>query len=81
MKKCRYQVFDCGVPADYRHHNVDPSWKNSSFKTLHEAAQYAHNWLGRFSPWLYFHEVDGKFLLKPYDYSGCGDTIQIKKVK
>jgi hypothetical protein len=69
-----FKVFDGGKPANYEHHKVHSSWQNCTFKSFVEALNYAHKWLGVYSP--------GKILKlnTPYDYSGYGDIIEIRKV-
>jgi hypothetical protein len=69
-----YQVFDNNKPAQYPAHKVHPSWKQSKFNSFIEALNYAHKWLGNMSP--------GRILKlnDPYDYSGCGDILEIRRV-
>ena len=69
-----YQVFDNEKLADCISHKVDLTWKNSSFKTLKEARAYARNWLGLWAPGILLK------VNKPFDYSGYGDIIEIRKV-
>jgi hypothetical protein len=70
----KYTVYDNDRLACYPHHAVDSSWNNASFNTLKEAREYAHNWLGVYSP-----GVDGFKPNVPYDYSGYGDIIEIRQ--
>lgn len=69
-----FQVFDNDKPAQYPNCNVDSSWSNSVFTTFADACNYAKNWLGVY--W------DGKRLElnKSYDYSGCGDNLEIREI-
>lgn len=73
-----FTVFDNGKPADCFHHKVHPSWKQSTFNTFEEALEYARKWLAPMGG-----SYDGKegVVLEvntPYDYSGCGDLIEIR---
>jgi hypothetical protein len=76
-----YQVFDNGKPAQYPDHPVHPSRDNSTFETLREALVHAWKWLGPFGG-----SFDGSSGIPlqvgiPWDYSGHGDMIEIRKVK
>lgn len=70
----KFRVLDNDIPAEYPYHKVDASWSNSTFPTFVEALNYAHKWLGVYSP--------GRILKlnQPYDYSGYGDCISIIRV-
>lgn len=70
----KYQVLDGNKPAQFPNHQVHESWNNSIFNTYVEALNYAHKWLGEYSPGRVFQ------LNKKYDYSGYGDYIQIIKL-
>ncbi len=67
-----FSVFDNGKPAI----RGTDDWAENSFTSLSEALDYAHAWLGDYSP--------GKTVLwrvavnMLYDYSGYGDTIEIR---
>jgi len=69
----RYAVFDNEKPARHPDHTVHKSWSNHRFGSLSEAVNYAHNWLGSAG-------YDGLVLKPncPVDYSGFGDTIEIR---
>jgi hypothetical protein len=71
----KFQVLDNEVPAQYPYHKVDASWKDSVLKSYIEALNYAHKWLGLYSP--------GRILKlnQPYDYSGYGDYISIIRIQ
>lgn len=72
----KFKVYDNGKPAKYPECKVNKKWSNNSFDTFQEALQYAHHWLGDFSP---CDVSDSPIQLnEPYDYDGCGDTIEIK---
>jgi hypothetical protein len=67
-----FQVLDNGKPADYLHHTVDHSWKQSLFQTEEEAIAYAKHWTN-----------DRELKIKcgeSVDYSGYGDIVSIVKV-
>ena len=78
-----FQVFDGGKPAD---ETTVPrlkglGWENSKFETFEEAQKYARMWC---APYGSSYDGMNGFVLKlnePYDYSGCGDTIEIREVK
>lgn len=70
-----YQVFDNGKPADAEHQGLDGSWSNSKFDTLEEAQIYANHYLGFQKDILLLVELN-----VPYDYSGYGDFLEIRKV-
>lgn len=72
----KYQVFDNGKPADCHHHKVDASWANSTFSLAAEAVDYACKWLNWESVMGVLLEVN-----KPYDYSGYGDFIEIRRIE
>jgi hypothetical protein len=70
-----FQVYDGNKPADCANHKVHESWDKSLYCTFEEALGYADKWLGIYSP--------GIEVLKtniPYDYSGYGDIVDIRKV-
>ena len=69
----KYQVFDNGKPADYKHRNVHKSWDKSKFDSWQAAMAYARKWLGVFIVPLKIN--------KPVDYSGNGDMIEVRKIK
>jgi hypothetical protein len=70
-----FTVYDSNKPAKYPDHSVDPSWHTASFKTMTEAVAHAKNWLGRTYEGVLPKFWDGTLI----DYSGCGDTIEIRK--
>ena len=67
----RYQVLDNNKPAQYPYCNVSPSWNKSIYDSWEEAHEYAQKWLGDFAGC----ELKPN---EPYNYSGAGDTIEIK---
>jgi hypothetical protein len=70
-----FQVFDNEKPADCEHHNVNKSWSCSIFSSFKEARVYAKNWLGGS-----FEELAPKKPNVKINYSGYGDTIEIREV-
>lgn len=70
MKK--FQVFDTGKPAQFPYCEVSEEWDNSIFNTFSSAKEYALRWIG-------YREVDLKPDV-PFDYSGLGDTIEIRTI-
>lgn len=70
-----YEVYDNGKLAGYPYHDVDPTWKHPTYKTFEEAQTYAQNWLGEYSS-LCPTEPN-----QVIDYSGEGDTIEIREIK
>lgn len=69
-----FQVFDNGRPADCNNHKVHPTWNKSMYDSFEEAQQYCHQWLGEYA---------NCTPLKPnqkINYSGWGDTIEIREV-
>jgi len=70
-----FQVFCNNKPADTKGfpNLTKECWANSTFSTFEEAHDYAVSWLGHF-------EVGDMELGKVYDYSGYGDTIEIREV-
>lgn len=80
-----FQVFDGNRPADSRiwgkHLRDGSCWNNSIFSTFDEALAYARKWLGP----NHGGSEDGKEGInldvnQPYDYSGYGDVIEIRKI-
>lgn len=76
-----YQVLDNNKPADYKHHKVSHCWKQSTYSNFNDALMYARKWLGLALGGSY----DGKTGItlepnQPYDYSGYGDTIEIREI-
>ena len=72
-----YRVYDSGKPAHY----CCGDWNNSLFNTVGEAFRYAEKWV-RFSI-VNPSPADGSLTTEikfPYDYSGYGDTLEIKEV-
>lgn len=72
-----YQVFDSGKPAD---ENGFPrlagfGWENSRWQNMLSARSYAQEWLG--TTCQLPDDWDGS----PIDYSGYGDTIEIRKIE
>jgi hypothetical protein len=65
-----YAVYDCERPAA-----ADPSsvWGFYQWSTFEEAREYAVAWLGQWAE-VIPNNWDGKSV----DYSGCGDTIEIR---
>lgn len=88
-KNMKYQVFDNNKPADYKHCKVHNSWSNSKFHTFGAAFEYACKWLGNHNKILIdLYDEDNKtqseyvsLINVPIDYSGYGDTIEIREVK
>ena len=75
-----FQVFDSGHPADCHHCKVHSSWNNSKFNTFEEALKYARMWG---APYVGAYDGSSGVELKlgvPWDYSGYGDTIEIREV-
>ena len=68
----QYCVYDNGKPARYPDCKVDDSWDNNVFFTFDEAFAYARNWLGEWD--MLPSDWNGSSL----DYSGAGDTIEIR---
>ena len=69
----KFVVYDNNKFAKYPECNVHPSWSQCSYDTFEEALDYARRWLGMYG---------GGVVLKvnePWDYSGYGDTIEIRK--
>lgn len=72
-----FQVLDNGKPADSSEY---PSlkghgWNNSIFQFFEAAEAYAMLWLGKYSACA--PDVPDKKI----DYTGCGDTIEIKSLQ
>lgn len=69
-----YAVYDNGKPASRTGYpqitNIN-DWNTHRFSSIEDAVQYAHDWLGAWSLPLKVNE--------PYDYSGYGDFIEIKR--
>ena len=74
-----YGVFENNKPCDNKNHKVHPSWNNSVFETWDQALRYAYKWLGQFADAV---KMEGPALEVnvPYDYSGYGDMIEIRKI-
>lgn len=70
-----YEVYDNGKPADHLHQDVCDSWEHPDCETFEEAQRYCKEWLGNYSS-LCPTEPN-----KVIDYSGAGDTIEIRKIK
>lgn len=70
-----YQVLENGKPADSKSYPklANLGWDNSTFESFEAALAYALKWLGCYAPKTLEVGI-------PYDYSGYGDTIEIKKV-
>jgi hypothetical protein len=72
----KWQVLDNNKPAKgltFDPHDED--WGKHEFESFEDAHNYAVNWLGR---WGYGLKFQPNTI---YDYSGYGDTLQIKEVK
>jgi hypothetical protein len=70
-----WQVLDNNKPAKgWRLDKDDEDIGRYEFDSFEEAHDYAVNWLGRWGSGLRFQPNT------EYDYSGYGDTIQIKKI-
>lgn len=56
-------------------------WSNNEFESTQDAAMYAHNWLGPYSPGLgvIWNLLDTNGYFPPFDYNGYGDTVSILK--
>lgn len=74
-----YTVYDKDKPANDTSYELGgEGWQNATFETFEEAVRYVSDWLGNWAPSLSFlrmvlaNEAE-------YDYSGYGDTIQIKE--
>lgn len=73
-----YQVLDTGRPADSFHTSVKGKlWANSLFNSLVDAEQYVIEWLGGYGA----PHILKECLNNPVDYSGYGDTIEIREVR
>jgi hypothetical protein len=72
-----YRVLNNGKPAVIEGSKI---WINSDFPTLEEAANYLRNWLGCYAEGLTNDYIIDNMILKPYDYDGYGDTVQIVRV-
>jgi len=70
-----FEVYDCGKLAGFPYIDVSKDWVQPTFLTFEEAQVYTKNWLGEFAS-LCPTEPN-----KVIDYSGCGDTIEIRKIK
>lgn len=71
-----FQVLDNGRLAQYPDCDVDKSWSNATFDSNLEAILYARKWLGK----AYHFVLNKNFVLNtPVDYSGYGDTIEIRR--
>lgn len=52
-------------------------WDNCEFTTFQQALEYAKAWLGDYAEgYVDYEDWDGK----PYDFSGCGNKIEIREV-
>ena len=75
--KEKFQVFDCGKPADSK--NV-PSlkgikcWENAIFNSFNEAESYALLWLDQYGPGFDVLKVN-----EPWGYC-MGSKIEIRKI-
>jgi len=70
-----YQVFDNNRPADNKSFpKLGNAWKKSKFKSFIAAHNYAQKWMGALG------SPSSLKLNTPYDYSGYGDMIEIRKV-
>lgn len=69
-----FQVFDNNRPADCRHCAVGKDWNKSCYPTFKEAYAYAEQWLGD------TYKLPDNWDGSPFNYSGYGDTIEIRKV-
>ena len=68
-----FRVYDCGKPADCKHHLVHSSWAESEFSTYEEAVKYAREWLGIYDQGFAFE------LGKVYNYGGHSIGIEIRE--
>lgn len=69
-----FVVRDNNKPAQYPDCHVDAIWDNCRFPKFANALGYAKEWLGEYAETLP-DNWDGSKL----DYSGSGDTIEIRK--
>lgn len=70
----KFCVYDNGKPASakgFPQIKEVEGWNNHKFDTFPIAAAYATMWVG--------HIIQPEDLLKPYDYSGYGDIIEIRE--
>lgn len=65
-----FNVYENGKLAKFPEQKIDPSWDNASFKTLEEAIAYAKH---------YFHPYPYPQKVEIVNYSGYGDTGEIKE--
>lgn len=70
-----YEVYDNGRLAGYPYHDVDSGWKHPNCSTFEQAREYAKLWLGEYAP------LAPTYPDEKIDYSGCGDVIEIRKIK
>lgn len=74
-----FTVYENGIPAIGANFGIKAEcWQNATFETFEEAVRYASEWLGNWSPSLSYLRV-ALANEAEYDYSGYGDTIQIKE--
>lgn len=71
-----FAIYDNDRPAKYPECKVDrKAWPNNKFKSFAEAREYVSRWLGSDS----FYPIPQQWDGSKYDYSGYGDTIEIRK--
>lgn len=68
-----FQVLDNDRPADCNWHECSADFGNSTFNSFQKALNYAYKWLG------YRPTVCLKINI-PFDYSGYGSYIEIRKL-
>lgn len=69
-----YEVYDNGRLAGHPYHNVSSVWTHPICKTFEQAQEWAKKWLGQYASLVPMYP-DEKM-----DYSGCGDTIEIRSI-
>ncbi len=70
----RYCVYDNGKPASAKFFpqlGEIEGWDNHKFDSWPKAVAYASMWVGQI--------IQPEDLLKPYDYSGYGDIIEVRE--
>lgn len=74
----KWSVFESGRPADHSGFpQVHPSWNNSTFSSEKEARDYANLWLYGAGLKGFADHIP---LNEPIDFSGFGDTIEIREI-
>ena len=74
----RWLVLESGIPADRTNYpHLSPGWDKAIFETEEEARKYARIWLYKAGLKDLVEKLE---INQAYDYTGFGDTIEIRSI-